>query len=278
VTIILCFTVIIIYNKQGLKKISIRASKFAPCTAFALAAFGLFPTMGACMQALGVGQTGSFLQPIANVLLLSEIGNFIAAFAGICGIFGAFGDLPAYVHSLVVICAATALWPYSTVGANSTLVINALLFHYALFAQLILNCKVVAKKIPYQLMQSVKKIALIGPGLVMAFMQILPNAIEFGSFAKVGFSPPGFLGPIGALFLHPICPWIIIAASLLWLSDGEKKITSFVLGIGYVIPGILFCPTMLAPYSLALMSMHLVLGLQLLNEVTPFGSFIPNPL
>jgi hypothetical protein len=35
---------------------------------------------------------------------------------------------------------------------------------------------------------------------------------------------------------------------------------------------------MLAPYGFALMFMHLFLGLQLLQEVTPFGSLIPNPL
>jgi len=112
----------------------------------------------------------------------------------------------------------------------------------------------------------------------MAMMQLLPRAMEFESFAKVGFAPPGLLGPIGGFFLQPIVPWIIAIASLVWLTEGEKKITSFILGLGYLIPGISYCPTMLAPYGLALMFMHLFLGLQLLQEVTPYGSLIPNPL
>jgi hypothetical protein len=140
------------------------------------------------------------------------------------------------------------------------------------------NCKDVTKRIPYTLINSAKKIALVGPGLVMAMMQLLPKAMEFESFAKVGFAPPGLLGPIGGFFLHPIVPWIIAIASLVWLTEGEKKITSFILGLGYLIPGISYCPTLLAPYGLALMFMHLFLGLQLLQEVTPYGSLIPNPL
>ena len=67
------------------------------------------------------------------------------------------------------------------------------------------NCKDVTKRIPYTLMNSVKKIALVGPGLVMAMMQLLPRAMEFETFAKIGFAPPGLLGPIGGFFYTRSC-------------------------------------------------------------------------
>ena len=242
-------------------------SKYAPATIMSSAAFGAFPTMGACMAACGLGAVGGPLAPLAGPLLFSQAGAAASVAAGVAGIFGIGGDVPAYLHSLIFL-----------VGAASTLAVNAFAFHYAHMTTILSNCKDVTKRMPYALMNSAKKIALVGPGLVMAMMQLLPRAMEFESFAKVGFAPPGLLGPIGGFFLQPIVPWIIAIASLVWLTEGEKKITSFILGLGYLIPGISYCPTMLAPYGLALMFMHLFLGLQLLQEVTPYGSLIPNPL
>jgi hypothetical protein len=261
-----------------LKKLSIRVSKYAPATIMSAGSFGAFPTMGACMAACGLGAVGGPLAPLAGPLLFSQAGAAASVAAGVAGIFGIGGDVPAYLHSLIFLVAAAALWQYSAVGAASTLAVNAFAFHYAHMTTILSNCKDVTKRIPYALMNSVKKIALVGPGLVMAMMQLLPRAMEFETFAKIGFAPPGLLGPIGGFFLHPIVPWIIAIASLVWLTEGEKKITSFILGLGYLIPGISYCPTLLAPYGLALMFMHLFLGLQLLQEVTPYGSLIPNPL
>ena len=68
-----------------------------------------------------------------------------------------------------------AVWQYSAVGAASTLAVNAFAFHYAHMTTILSNCKDVTKRIPYTLMNSVKKIALVGPGLVMAMMQLLPR-------------------------------------------------------------------------------------------------------
>jgi hypothetical protein len=73
-------------------------------------------------------------------------------------------------------------------------------------------------------------------------------------------------------------PWIIAISSLVWLTGEEKKITSFICGVGYLIPAISYCSTLMAPYGYALMFMHLYLGLQLLQEVTPYSSLLPNPL
>jgi hypothetical protein len=263
---------------QGLKKLSIRVSKFAPVAVMSAGGLGLFPTMGACMAACGLGATGGPLAPVAGPLLFSTAGQAVGVATSVAGVLGIGGDIPSYVHSAVFLCAAAAVWQYSAAGAASVLAINAYAFHYAQLVTILSNCKEVSKKIPYGLLSSARKIALVGPGLVMAMLQLLPRAMEFETFAKVGFTPPGILGPIGGLFLHPIVPWIIAIASLVWLTEGEKKITSFILGLGYLIPGISYCPTMLAPYGFALMFMHLFLGLQLLQEVTPFGSLIPNPL
>jgi len=182
------------------------------------------------------------------------------------------------LHSLIFLVAAASLWQYTTAGAASVLAINAYAFHYAHMATMLSNCAEVTSRVPYWLMGAVKKIALVGPGLVMAMLQLLPRAMEFASFEKIGFAPPGLLGPIGAAFLHPIVPWIIAISSLVWLTGEEKKITSFICGMGYLIPAISYCSTLMAPYGYALMFMHLYLGLQLLQEVTPYSSLIPNPL
>lgn len=240
--------------------------------------FGAFPTMGACMAACGLGAVGGPLAPLAGPLLFSQAGAAASVAAGVAGIFGIGGDVPAYLHSLIFLVAAASLWQYTTAGAASVLAINAYAFHYAHMATMLSNCAEVTSRVPYWLMGAVKKIALVGPGLVMAMLQLLPRAMEFASFEKIGFAPPGLLGPIGAAFLHPIVPWIIAISSLVWLTGEEKKMTSFICGMGYLIPAISYCSTLMAPYGYALMFMHLYLGLQLLQEVTPYSSLIPNPL
>ena len=264
--------------KQGLKKLGVRVSMYAPATIMASTVFGLFPTMGACMEACGLGAPGGPLASLAGPLLFSTAGQVASVSAGVAGMLGIGGDIPAYLHSLIFLVAAASLWQYTTAGAASVLAINAYAFHYAHMATMLSNCAEVTSRVPYWLMGAVKKIALVGPGLVMAMLQLLPRAMEFASFEKIGFAPPGLLGPIGAAFLHPIVPWIIAISSLVWLTGEEKKITSFICGMGYLIPAISYCSTLMAPYGYALMFMHLYLGLQLLQEVTPYSSLIPNPL
>merc|ERR1711959_769402 len=247
---------------EGLKKLGVRVSMYAPATIMASTVFGLFPTMGACMEACGLGAPGGPLASLAGPLLFSTAGQVASVSAGVAGMLGIGGDIPAYLHSLIFLVAAASMWQYTTAGAASVLAINAYAFHYAHMATMLSNCAEVTSRVPYWLMGAVKKIALVGPGLVMAMLQLLPRAMEFASFEKIGFAPPGLLGPIGAAFLHPIVPWII-------------AISSFICGVGYLIPAISYCSTLMAPYGYALMFMHLYLGLQLLQEVTPYSSLLP---
>ena len=66
------------------------------------------------------------------------------------------------------------------------LAINARRVSLLHMATMLSNCAEVTSRVPYWLMGAVKKIALVGPGLVMAMLQLLPRAMEFASFEKIG--------------------------------------------------------------------------------------------
>ena len=93
-------------------------SKYAPATIMSAGSFGAFPTMGACMAACGLGAVGGPLAPLAGPLLFSQAGAAASVAAGVAGIFGIGGDVPAYLHSLIFLVAAAAVWQYRRRGVD----------------------------------------------------------------------------------------------------------------------------------------------------------------
>ena len=138
-------------------------SKYAPATIHGRRFIGAFPTMGACMAACGLGAVGGPLAPLAGPLLFSQAG----AAAERCRRGRRdFRDWRgrSRVFALVDLSRRRGGGgQYSAVGAASTLAVNAFAFHYAHMTTILSNCKDVTKRIPYTLMNSVKKIALVGP-------------------------------------------------------------------------------------------------------------------
>ena len=130
---------------------------------------------GACMAACGLGAVGGPLAPLAGPLCFPRLVQRRAlppgspGFSGLAGTFRVFAlvDLSRRRKRACVAIQA----PVGAVA--STLAVNAFAFHYAHMTTILSNCKDVTKRIPYTLMNSVKKIALVGPGLVMAMMQLL---------------------------------------------------------------------------------------------------------
>merc|ERR1712072_1577012 len=127
-------------SAEGLKKLGVRVSMHAPATIMASTVFGLFPTMGACMEACGLGAPGGPLASLAGPLLFSTAGQVASVSAGVAGMLGIGGDIPAYLHSLIFLVAAASMWQYTTAGAASVLAINAYAFHYAHMATMLSNC------------------------------------------------------------------------------------------------------------------------------------------
>merc|ERR1711970_232693 len=75
-------------STEGLKKLGVRVSMHAPATIMASTVFGLFPTMGACMEACGLGAPGGPLASLAGPLLFSTAGQVASVSAGVAGMLG----------------------------------------------------------------------------------------------------------------------------------------------------------------------------------------------
>ena len=76
------------------------------------------PDHGRLHGGVRVRRAGWVLASLAGPLLFSTAGQVASVSAGVAGMLGIGGDIPAYLHSLIFLVAAASLWQYTTAGAG----------------------------------------------------------------------------------------------------------------------------------------------------------------
>ena len=264
---------------SGLKNVAERVAMFAPVALPAIvgiqaAHFG-GAGIGAFLAAAHMPHAPvTVLGPLAEAILLWPSAMYIQAILGTAGIFQIGEDVPAGYCALVFALAALCLWGGSSFGVTDALIRNAQAYHLSVAALLSMKVKKIRNMITTAQADALRKVALCGPGLMMAC--ILVQKISMANFDKLGMAGPGILGPLAALLFNPITHYIDIFAAMNYLTGVETKRSSFFMGTVNAIAGVSLATQLIWPYGGMLCAMHVALALGLFRDCMPNDSFVPD--
>lgn len=229
--------------------------------------------LGPAMKIAGVGACAGPLAPLAAIWLFSVVSPYVQAIVSLAGVLQVGEDIPALFCGISFALAACSLWHYGSAGFTNIWTRHWVVWQLGMATTLLTSTNKV-KEVLGRKVDGIRKVALIGPGMVMAALFFQQPSMA--AFEAAGFSGPGVLGPVAAAVLHPLWKWFMMFGGLAYLTDAETKYSSLIIGLSMLIVSISITPQLVAPLGLMGSWMHLYAAITLFKEVTPADSLIPS--